>query len=89
MFNVFIATLVVLVSILFIQIQARKPQMLSIVVVHFWTNGNDIISRFKAMKKNMAAWNAQYDQSMTEAENMHQLKYYRYFDAGNQRYVLK
>lgn len=58
-------------------------------VGYFWTNGNEIISRFKAMKKNMAAWNAQYDQSMTEAENMHQLKYYRYFDAGNQRYVLK
>lgn len=58
-------------------------------VGYFWTNGNDIISRFKAMKKNMAAWNAQYDRSLTEAENMHQLKYYRYFDAGNQRYVLK
>ena len=58
-------------------------------VGYFWTNGNEIINRFKAMKKNMAAWNAQYDQSMTEAENMHQLKYYRYFDAGNQRYVLK
>lgn len=58
-------------------------------VGYFWTNGNEIISRFKAMKKNMAAWNAQYDQSMTEAENMHQLKYYRYFDVGNQRYMLK
>ena len=58
-------------------------------VGYFWTNGNEIISHFKAMKKNMAAWNAQYDQSMTEAENMHQLKYYRYFDASNQRYVLK
>lgn len=58
-------------------------------VGYFWTNGNEIISRFKAMKKNMAAWNAQYDRSLTEAENMHQLKYYRYFDAGNQRYMLK
>lgn len=58
-------------------------------VGYFWTNGNEIISRFKAMKKNMAVWNAQYDQSLTEAGNMHQLKYYRYFDAGNQRYMLK
>lgn len=54
---------------------------------YFWTDGNEIISRYKAMKKNLASWLKDYDSSKSESENMRLNGYHRYFDCGNAIYV--
>lgn len=54
---------------------------------YFWTDGNEVISRYKAMKKNLASWLKDYDSSKSESENMRLNGYHRYFDCGNAIYV--
>ena len=56
-------------------------------VGYFWTDGNEVISRYKSMKKNLASWLKNYDSTKTEIENMNMNGYYRYFDCGNAVYI--
>lgn len=52
-------------------------------VGYFWTDGDSVVSRFKAQKKQMSKWNEQYDPNKTEVENMNALGYSRYYNCGN------
>ena len=54
---------------------------------YFWTDGNEVISRYKAMKKNLETWLKDYDSSKSESENMRLNGYHRYFDCGNAIYI--
>jgi hypothetical protein len=50
---------------------------------YFWTNGNEIISRYKASKKRLERWLPDYDSSLSESQNMFNQKYRRFWDCGN------
>lgn len=50
---------------------------------YVWTNGNVIISRFKAQKKQLAKWLPSFDINKTENENMTEAKYKKLWDCGN------
>lgn len=56
---------------------------------YVWTNGDEVISRYMAMKKNLHRILKNYDSTKTEAENMNSNGYYRYFDCGNAIYINK
>ncbi len=56
---------------------------------YFWTNGNNIISRSKCQKINLQKWLPTYDPSLSEAINMFNANYRRYWDCGNAIYSLK
>ena len=56
---------------------------------YFWTNGNDILSRYHTRKNNLSKLFEDVDLTKTENEIMHSHHYYRYFNAGNRRYLLK
>lgn len=56
---------------------------------YFWTNGNIVISRFKAQKSQLRKWLATYDANHSEAENMFAAKYRRFYDCGNRVFILK
>lgn len=53
---------------------------------YLWTNGNETVSRYKAMKKRMKEWLPSYDESLSESENMKNNGFYRYYDSGNAIY---
>lgn len=50
---------------------------------YFWTNGNDVISRYKSQKSNLAKWLTTYNPALSESENMVAANYKRYWDCGN------
>lgn len=50
---------------------------------YFWTNGNEIISRYKCQKKNLSKWLPTFDPLMSESENLFLANYRRYWDCGN------
>lgn len=50
---------------------------------YFWTDGTEMISRFKTFKKTLATWLLTYDPSKTVDENMFNSKYRKYWDCGN------
>lgn len=54
---------------------------------YFWTDGDNVVSRYKAMKKNLKSWFPNYDGSMTEAENMTRNGFHRYYDCGSMIFV--
>lgn len=56
---------------------------------YFWTDGNNIISRFKAQKNQLKKWLKNYDANLSESENMFTSKYRRYHDCGNRVFLLK
>jgi very-short-patch-repair endonuclease len=49
-----------------------------------WTDKTVTISRYKAMKHNLASWLPSYDDTKSEAENMFAAKYRRIWDCGQQ-----
>ena len=49
---------------------------------YFWTNGNKIISRYKAMKKELVKWLPSFDASKTEVKNMTDAGYLQFWDCG-------
>lgn len=49
----------------------------------FWTDGNNVVSRFKAQKHNLEKWLHSYNGSISQSENMFAAKYMRYWDCGN------
>lgn len=56
---------------------------------YFWTDGNNVISRFKAQKNQLKKWLKNYDPKLSEAENMFASKYRRFHDCGNSIFLLK
>jgi hypothetical protein len=50
---------------------------------YFWTNGTEILSRFKCQKAKLRNWLQTFDQNKTESENMFLSKYRRFWDCGN------
>jgi hypothetical protein len=54
---------------------------------YFWTNGVDIISRYKTRKNSLKKWMPSYDESLSESENMFRESFRRYWDCGN--YIFK
>ena len=55
---------------------------------YFWTNGNNIISRYKSQKSNLHKWLDTFDESVSESINMFNANYRRYWDCGNAIYVI-
>ena len=56
-------------------------------VGYFWTDGTNIISRYKAQKNNMKKWLVNFNPSLTEAQNMFNAGYRRFYDCGNKVFV--
>lgn len=56
---------------------------------YFWTDGNTVISRFKAQRAQLKNWLTSYDQNLSESENMFAAKYRRYHDCGNRVFLIK
>jgi len=56
---------------------------------YFWTNGNDVVSRYKSQKAKLHSWLDTFDSSLSESMNMFNSNYRRYWDCGNAIYVLK
>lgn len=56
---------------------------------YFWTDGDNIISRFKAQKNQLKKWLKTYDANLSESENMFASKYRRFHDCGNAVFLLK
>lgn len=54
---------------------------------YFWTDGTDIISRYRCQKNQLKNWLPNYDPSLSESANMFTHKYRRFWDCGN--WVLK
>ena len=50
---------------------------------YFWTSGSHVFSRFKCQKKQLAKWLDTFDASKTEAQNMFDAGYRRFYDCGN------
>lgn len=50
---------------------------------YFWTDGTEIVSRYKSMKKNLAKWLPSYDPSLSESANMFNAGFRRYWNCGN------
>jgi hypothetical protein len=50
---------------------------------YFWTDGNNIISRYKSQKHNLHKILLNFDQTLSESENMFANKYRRFWDCGN------
>lgn len=54
---------------------------------YFWTDSNNVISRYKTMKQELAKWLPSFDKNKTESQNMFDAKYRRYYDAGQATWV--
>lgn len=50
---------------------------------YFWTDGNNIYSRYKCQKKNLATWLDSFDAAKSESENMFAAGYRRFWTCGN------
>ena len=50
---------------------------------YFWTDGNQIISRYKSQKKNLSNWLLSFNPNLSEAENMFAAKFRRYWNCGS------
>ena len=55
---------------------------------YFWTDGTHIISRYKCQHKNLSKWLPTYDSSKSESENLFLAKYRRYWDCGQQSWLI-
>lgn len=56
---------------------------------YFWTDGNEIFSRYMCQKKKLQKWLKTYDPGKTESQNMFDSGYRRYYDCGNYVFKLK
>ena len=50
---------------------------------YFWTDGNQVISRYKAQKRQLSKWLDNYDEKLSESQNMFNAGYLRYWNTGN------
>ena len=55
---------------------------------YFWTNGGIVLSRNRCQKQNLQKWLPSYDPNLSEAINMFNANYRRYWDCGNAIYSL-
>lgn len=56
---------------------------------YFWTDGNNIFSRYMCQKKKLVKWLSNFDASKSEAENMFSNGYRRYWTSGNYVFELE
>lgn len=56
---------------------------------YFWTDGNEMVSRYKSQKHNLKRWLKTFDSSKSESENMFQAGYRRYWNTGNFVFLLQ
>lgn len=56
---------------------------------YFWTDGDNVISRFKTQKNQLRKWLKNYNPELSESENMFASKYRRFFDCGNRVFLLQ
>lgn len=54
---------------------------------YYWTDGTNVVSRYRAQKHQLEKWLPNYNPSLSESANMFAQKYRRYWDCGN--WVLK
>ena len=54
---------------------------------YFWTNGTDIVSRYKTSRSMLKKWLPNFDETMSESENMYKNSFRRFWDCGN--YIFK
>lgn len=54
---------------------------------YFWTDGNEVFSRYKCQKQNLKKWLKSFDPSKSESENMFAAGYRRYWNSGNLVFV--
>jgi hypothetical protein len=50
---------------------------------YFWTDGTEIISRYKTQKTQLSKWLPQYNPNESESVNMFRAGYLRYWNTGN------
>ncbi len=55
---------------------------------YFWTDGTEIISRFKARKNTMEKFLINYNPEKSQTENMFSNNYRRYWDCGSFKFIL-
>lgn len=60
----------------FILVKHTKPG-------YFWTNGTKVISRYRCQKSNLSSWLKNFDPEKSEAENMFENNYRRFWNCGN------
>lgn len=56
---------------------------------YFWTDGTAIISRHKCQHKSLEKWLTSYDPTKSESENLFSAKYRRYWDCGQQSWIIE
>lgn len=56
---------------------------------YFWTDGDEVISRFKAQRKQLEKWLPSFDPEKTEVQNMKEAGFARYWDCGQMKFVLR
>lgn len=56
---------------------------------YFWTDGDEVISRYKCQRKQLEKWLSTYDTTLSEAENLFNAKFRRYHTSGNRVFVLE
>ena len=56
---------------------------------YYWTDGNEMLSRYKCRKSNLKNWLSSFDPSLSEAKNMFNANYKRYWDCGNLVFIFK
>lgn len=55
----------------------------------FWTDGTNVLSRYKCQKQQLAKWLTSYDSTKSGANNMFAAGFRRYYDCGNQKWILE
>ena len=56
---------------------------------YFWTDGNNIISRYKSQKNKLKSWLPLFDDNLSETQNMFANNYRIYWTTGNTLYRLQ
>lgn len=54
-----------------------------------YTNGDEVLSRWKAQKQNMSQWFSEYDPNQSQSENMKRAGYVKMHDAGQMVFELQ
>lgn len=54
---------------------------------YFWTDGNDIISRYRCRKSRLKEWLPGFDASLSESENLFRAGYRRFWNSGNSVWI--
>lgn len=53
-----------------------------------WTDGTNMINRFKTQKANLVKWLPSFDPSLSESDNMFNAGYKRFWDCGQLKFVM-